>query len=1060
MWDSEKENIDDLLNQHILTHPPALDTQVGDLTLIQHITSMPVRTGKEQFECLSSISNFHRMPYPDGNSNSQRIIDPKEHVGYNRHILHSVGHTNPTSPRNRLMYYLTMDESFVPSLLVRRYLQVDKQDIEITAELDTPAEDLPPPRPRKKRKHQSRSVSVTLKDICKETGQDMNTLLNCSNQNRGLYNQFKEQLRMEGCIKWRHHDESTDVCIMSDYNSTNGNIMPSSFVHVTSEMTHGGPNIVSCTCEIYKHLQGIAYHQNLGPATEDLYPDITMTCMHCRYFSEELKNAYDTVMQGNADLPWALQEIHDSLQHMNSPIQLAGSVIPRGTTKFSVKGEGKSIAFVNITFQQEKCYAKCTGGICSIELQGKKRIPRLHAITETPNLCGHMKAIVADIEYIKDFFPWHFKSTEEILHNEAQNEEVNTDDLGLKATQINFDVESGLWDYPAVTKHKPKQMRDPDLTKHTELRNKFSTSGKLDPSTGLRIYQLKPNLRNEEGTERRCECGEIYEEAGYKKEMDTVLYTRISALKCISYNLHCPNGSCHISYKEPAEQRGLFFFTAKTAVADEVAWDFVRSVQKMKTSFRGFCNEMTTRYETNQMPAYPFMSGNTFINFFFAWLSAFKIDFRKEIDPKCGYNPKILACDGTHIGVSSKNMNLQHPITEAEIDEELQSVHRRKGRALIPDYKERGHLKYFCKKFLKKLKADKQRSVEEEEMMLESLLQTIRNMNHPALTQAIEYFFNRNTSDKMRLAMAKVLIMLSGDAPMLSVFPFRSHPILRDIINSLVSGNGYGNRFPELKKYCCETSALLSASVAENCINVTVSLILYLIQRIEFLHLSRNRPTPEVDELENSYDPRKGIAYYFTANGNQLRKMPKYQQAGHRNFDDPPEVDLGCTKNFPGVSYGGFGYIFLWFCPIHGHSYGFHLIAGGEGRKDPFSSLYKYKPDAPEEVFYDNACQLHEYCLNREPKFFMNTRFWHDLFHSIGHVCGCNYKSRRVVGLEAMNTEICEQVNSFLQCIKYTGSHLSQEHFCFFMQFFLYLLNKEKTAKLQKLTTVAVAGHL
>ena len=30
----------------------------------------------------------------------------------------------------------------------------------------------------------------------------------------------------------------------------------------------------------------------------------------------------------------------------------------------------------------------------------------------------------------------------------------------------------------------------------------------------------------------------------------------------------------------------------------------------------------------------------------------------------------------------------------------------------------------------------------------------------------------------------------------------------------------------------------------------------------------------------------------------------------------------------------------------------------------------------------------------------------------------------------------------------------------FFLQFFLYLLNKEKTAKHNKLCTVAVAGHL
>ena len=64
-----------------------------------------------------------------------------------------------------------------------------------------------------------------------------------------------------------------------------------------------------------------------------------------------------------------------------------------------------------------------------------------------------------------------------------------------------------------------------------------------------------------------------------------------------------------------------------------------------------------------------------------------------------------------------------------------------------------------------------------------------------------------------------------------------------------------------------------------------------------------------------------------------------------------------------------------------------------------------------------------------------------------------------VIG-KGMNTEICEQVNAFLQCIKFTASHLSQEHFAFFLQFFLYLLNKEKTAKHNKLCTVVVAGHL
>jgi len=34
--------------------------------------------------------------------------------------------------------------------------------------------------------------------------------------------------------------------------------------------------------------------------------------------------------------------------------------------------------------------------------------------------------------------------------------------------------------------------------------------------------------------------------------------------------------------------------------------------------------------------------------------------------------------------------------------------------------------------------------------------------------------------------------------------------------------------------------------------------------------------------------------------------------------------------------------LFLWFCPAHGHCYGFHVIPGSEGRKDPANSLYTF----------------------------------------------------------------------------------------------------------------------
>ncbi len=148
------------------------------------------------------------------------------------------------------------------------------------------------------------------------------------------------------------------------------------------------------------------------------------------------------------------------------------------------------------------------------------------------------------------------------------------------------------------------------------------------------------------------------------------------------------------------------------------------------------------------------------------------------------------------------------------------------------------------------------------------------------------------------------------------------------------------------------------------------------------------------------------------------------------------------------------------FCPVHGHVYGFHLIYGGEGRKDPFAAIYKYKPTPPEEVFYDFACNLNEYCLNREPRFFCCVRFWHDLFHGISHKCGKGFKSQRVPAWKGVNTEICEQFNSYLQCIKYTGSHLSQTNLMLFTQFMGYLWNNEKTKRCQKIHKVLLGGML
>ena len=84
--------------------------------------------------------------------------------------------------------------------------------------------------------------------------------------------------------------------------------------------------------------------------------------------------------------------------------------------------------------------------------------------------------------------------------------------------------------------------------------------------------------------------------------------------------------------------------------------------------------------------------------------------------------------------------------------------------------------------------------------------------------------------------------------------------------------------------------------------------------------------------------------------------------------------------------------------------------------------------------FYDFACSANEYALNREPAFFKNTRFFHDIFHSYNHKCASTYHSSRITSLKNVDSEICEQFNAFVGRMKFVCSHLSQSHFCFLIQ--------------------------
>ena len=154
-------------------------------------------------------------------------------------------------------------------------------------------------------------------------------------------------------------------------------------------------------------------------------------------------------------------KINTSLQYMNTDVQLAGNVIYTGTTKFSCKSFD-SLAIVNITFTNWKCYTRCTEGACAANFKNKDNIHGQDQEFEFTHICCHLQTLLTKLENFKSFFPDFFASSDEkiLIHDSTPNqEELNTQDQILSQTKINggFNKEKGIWEYPSVTMHKPKK---------------------------------------------------------------------------------------------------------------------------------------------------------------------------------------------------------------------------------------------------------------------------------------------------------------------------------------------------------------------------------------------------------------------------------------------------------------------------------------------------------------------------------------------------------------------------------------------------------------------------
>ncbi len=534
---SEKKLLDDLL-VHRSSHGYEIPEPDSMLFQLPHL---PVTSLQDQISLLCSIPNYHWWDYKLGKGGSK---SKKTHVRYSQHLLFhpQMKYTDsgtlrsqylPVSPRNQVIYFSINHNSKRLATTLRQLYTFDRKEVFEEVLIVPSTEDQPPP-PKRKRQA-ARLLKLSPQTLCEKMNLEFSELENSTHIEKTLFRDFKHSLSSKnslGTILWRMHSSTQDVVIMSNYHLETGVLLPSDFVHVTSSTDDEGTLYLQCSCKIYQRMKCLALQTVELENDEEAVMDSSSSCMHCRFFKEELHGKYDSIEEDPLQ-SFQFTKIGNNLQFVNKKVAVLNTPNPKGTTKFSVGGEGPlDYSFVHITTIQNVQYVKCMKGLCQLHLRNKKKMPKVVQMDKMEELCPHLHTFFQDFDYVRGLFPEPSNPTEEtgadgeeqghldeedtVPSNPPQPPDFDPEDQELgeqpdppqSKENVYFDKETGMWCNQAFTKHKPKERFDPALALCRRKRLSQVAWDDLDQDTGcFPGPDLIPLATNAEGGPLACHCG-------------------------------------------------------------------------------------------------------------------------------------------------------------------------------------------------------------------------------------------------------------------------------------------------------------------------------------------------------------------------------------------------------------------------------------------------------------------------------------------------------------------------------------------------------------------------
>ena len=332
----------------------------------KEIISLP-----EQFQLISALPNY---PSHLKKPTTQR----KQPKGYRFHLRFS------ESARNAILNSFH-EKAVYPYDVFKAFSQIyEEEDISVEVPEDSSH---PIAGPRVNRQKQPRPVVKITKEMLLSNLQAVDESYNITNMHTpdlSLYKEYHRMLVNNGILAWRVRTPTKCTVVTNDYNASDGSFMAHSYVHLTRTTTELGPRY-SCTCAVYKLLEGIAHtHEDNAPV-----PGVEgITCCHCRLFKEELEPYFWGGGNRSTSGTSPTLDMLSKKQGVSEVIELPSLASSR---KFSVVVDNEA-SFVILTLWQttKKYIISCQVGYCRAKQSHRRYICNLNNDKE---LCPHLKAI-------------------------------------------------------------------------------------------------------------------------------------------------------------------------------------------------------------------------------------------------------------------------------------------------------------------------------------------------------------------------------------------------------------------------------------------------------------------------------------------------------------------------------------------------------------------------------------------------------------------------------------------------------------------------------------------